>query len=81
MIRELKQFLHLQLFLIKQLPAIQLTVGKIQWNLKHEDKGIAVENGPAHFTSSVIDVNKYHLVLIGCTNTKSENYITATFGK
>ncbi|MER2119163.1 MAG: hypothetical protein ABS935_02790 [Solibacillus sp.] len=71
----------LQLFLIEQLPAIQLTVGEIQWNLKHEDKGIAVENGSAQFTCSFIDVKEHHLVLTGCTNTKSENYITATFGK
>lgn len=71
----------LQLFLIEQLPAIQLTVGQIQWNLEHEDKGIAVENGSAQFTCSFIDVKEHHLVLTGCINTKSENYIIATFGK
>lgn len=71
----------LQLFLIEQLPAIQLTVDEIQWNLKHEVKGIAVKNGSAQFTCNFIGVKENHLVLNGCTNTKSENYIIATFGK
>lgn len=79
--QEIETVPALQLFLIDQLPAIQLTAGEIQWNLKHEDKGIAVENGSAQFTCNFIGVKENHLVLNGCTNTKSENYIIATFGK
>lgn len=71
----------LLLFLIEQLPEIHLTAWEIQWHLKHEDHRIAVDNGSAQFTCSSIGMNENHLVINGCTNTKSENYIIATFEK
>ena len=77
--QEMEAVPALQLFIIEQLPAIQLTVGELQWNMKHDDKGIVVNNGSAQFTCNFIGVKENHLVLNGCINTKSENYIIATF--
>lgn len=77
--QEIEAVPALQLFIIEQLPAIQLTVGELQWNMKHDDKGIVVNNGSAQFTCNFIGVKENHLVLNGCINTKSENYIIATF--
>ncbi|MGN7479237.1 hypothetical protein ACTHOQ_15445 [Solibacillus silvestris] len=71
----------LQMFLNAHIPAIKLTAGEIIWQLEREERGIAVKNGSAQFSCVSIAVTDNHLVLNGCTKTKNENYIIATFKK
>lgn len=71
----------LQMFLNKNLAAIRLSVDKITWTLKQENKKVSVSNGTANFSCETVDVVDNNLILKSCKNTKNENYIIASFKK
>ncbi|MBD8032781.1 MULTISPECIES: hypothetical protein [Solibacillus] len=69
----------LQMFVNNNLPAIKITVDKLTWSLKHEDKKVAVSNGTANFNCAKVTVIENDLILNSCENTKNKNYIIASF--
>ena len=69
----------LQMFLNNNLTAIRISVDKLTWTLKHEDKRVAVSNGTANFSCETVEVVDNNLILKSCKNTKNENYIIASF--